>query len=102
MQCPAGLEWNDAMGYCDWPSSAACVPRDRPAPTPVALLSEPKGCRSSCEAGESGWVQSCKSCSHYAVCNWGTLVEDEDMVCAEGTYWDDTYKTCVWTSSTCE
>jgi hypothetical protein len=34
--CPTGLEWNDAVKLCDWPSNANCepVPDSTPSPTP--------------------------------------------------------------------
>lgn len=24
MNCPAGLNWNEDLSYCDWPENASC------------------------------------------------------------------------------
>ena len=56
-------------------------------------------CVSSCLGVPSGIHQSCNSCEEYILCNNGDLTR---VGCPTGRSYDDTVKSCIFWSSTCD
>ncbi len=59
---------------------------------------EPTPCIKNCTTLSDGDYQSCEGCGGYVVCVTGDRYE---KTCVGGQVWDDSYKRCLNTSTTC-
>jgi len=61
--CPPGLDFNEAAGYCDWPQNVGCSVKPTPAPTePAPEKPEFDGCFLSCRKSGKSKIKCLKEC----------------------------------------
>ncbi|XP_065162503.1 uncharacterized protein [Atheta coriaria] len=118
--CPPGLEFNEKLEACDWPSSANCTPNtgsvssttsepDSTTSEPASSTSGPSSSTSgpiSSTTGSSGPTDGCDTpcgpndcssssnsldCQKYCVCSHGTTTVKE---CSPGLWYNPVTNTC--------
>merc|ERR1712227_737922 len=61
--CPPGLDFNEAAGYCDWPQNVECSVKPTPTPTePAPEKPEFNGCFLSCRKSGKSKIKCLKEC----------------------------------------
>ncbi|XP_067677848.1 proprotein convertase subtilisin/kexin type 5-like [Haliotis asinina] len=95
-KCSPGTFWDDSLKRCEKHSSTCPGPSPGPSPGPAPAS---KRCVSSCDGLPNGDYQSCIGCNVFATCANGRLFDNR--TCPSKTVWDDFYKRCEWSSTTC-
>jgi len=109
VSCLPSLQYDDEMQECvsqsttcslPWPMGPVAGTNVDLLPKPVA--NGPHHCvetREDCDVRRMGRYQYCKACSMYVFCKPGRMLI---RPCLPGLEWDDKYKVCRMSSSTCD
>ena len=86
-RCPIGTEFDDQLKVCV-----------REGKSSTCKMSTGEDCITSCSGLESGFYQSCDSCSTFLQCYRGHMFS---LACPASLKWDNKEKLCEEFSSTC-